>query len=325
MILAGDIGGTKVNLAVFEIANGQLTPGPCETFRSGEHPGLEDIVGKFLSQHHLKVDHACFGVAGPIRHGRAQLTNLPWVIDEVELTRALRLKSVCLLNDLQANAYGIAELQPHDFAELNRGSNEGGNMAIISAGTGLGEAGLFRDGEHYIATASEGGHADFSPRTDIDIDLLRYLRERFGQVSWEHVLSGPGFCHIYQFLRDTGRGEEPHWLKEQFLETDPSIAITRAGLERKCDLCVQTLELFAIHYGAEAGNLALKMLATGGVYVGGGIAPKIIDHLKNGSFMEAFIGKGRMKNLLGSIPVKIILNEKTALLGAARYVSRKIA
>ncbi len=322
MILAGDIGGTKVNLASYTISSGGLVPGPAGTFPSRDYASLTEIIRSFIQSHSVNPGYACFGVAGPIRNGRAQLTNLSWIVDERELEQTLNLKRVFLLNDLQANAYGIALLQPNDFTELNRGSSVGeGSHAIISAGTGLGEAGLLWTGSNYTAIASEGGHCDFAPRTELDDHLLIYLRKRFGQVSWEHVLSGPGFHHIYQFLRDTGRGEEPAWLTEEFQQTDPPVAITRAGLENRCPLCSQTLDLFVSYYGAEAANLSLKFMATSGLYIGGGIAPKIIAKLTDGTFMRSFIGAGRMKDLLASIPVRVILNDKTALLGAARYAA----
>ncbi|MBC8096327.1 MAG: glucokinase [Akkermansiaceae bacterium] len=322
MILAGDIGGTKVSLTFFEVDDGRLVARSTGTYPSREHSSLREIVRTFVTAHNLKVDYACFGVAGPIRNGQVQLTNLPWVINSDQLNGALGFKKVFLLNDLQANAYGIAGLAQSDLVELNRGSEtDGRNIVIISAGTGLGEGCLFWDGHRHLAIPSEGGHGDFSPRTDLDLELLRYLRGRYGQVSWEHVLSGPGFYRLYQFLRDTGRGEEPAWLAEEFLRTDPSAAITRAGLEDKCDLCAQTLDLFVSYYGAEASNLTLKFLATGGVYVGGGIAPKMIRALTKGAFMKAFIGEGRMKDLLAAMRVRVIMNDKTALIGAARYAA----
>lgn len=322
MILAGDIGGTKVNLAFFEVDDGRLVSGVVGTYQSRDYCSLEEIIRAFLATHQLKVDYACFGLAGPIRKNRAQLTNLSWIVDGFELNRTLGFKQTFLLNDLQANAYGIAALAPDDLVELNRGSDlVGGNIGIISAGTGLGEGGLFWDGDHYHALPSEGGHSDFSPRTDLDIELFCYLRQRLGQVSWEHLLSGPGFLHIYQFLRDTGKGEEPAWLREQFQDHDPAPAITRAGLEGKCELCAKAVELFAAYYGAEAGNLALKILSTGGLYVGGGIAPKIISKLQDGTFMQHFIGQGRMKDLLAAIRVRVIMNDKTALIGAARFAA----
>ncbi len=322
MILAGDIGGTKVNLAFFKVEDRGLTCGVSGTYSSREHSSLEEIVRRFITTHQLKVDSACFGIAGPVRRGRAQLTNLSWVVDADELARGLGVKHVWLVNDLEANAHGIAGLVPEDFVELNRGLEGAvGNLAVISAGTGLGEAGLLWDGHRHLVIPSEGGHADFAPRTELDAELLRRLQARLGQVSWENVLSGPGTVHIYEFLRDTGRGQEPDWLAAEFRRADPPAAITHAALEGKCALCVQALDLFVNYYGAEAANLALKMLATGGVYIGGGIAPKIIGKLTDGRFMKAFVGRGRMKDLLASMPVRVIMNDKTALMGAARYAA----
>ena len=322
MILAGDIGGTKVNLACFEVEDRGLTCGVSGTYSSRDHASLEEIARLFITSQKLKVESACFGIAGPVRRGRAQLTNLSWTVDADELARGLGLKHVWLINDLEANAHGIAGLVPEDFVELNRGLDGAvGNLAVISAGTGLGEAGLLWDGHRHLVIPSEGGHADFAPRTELDAELLRHLQARLGQVSWENVLSGPGTVHIYEFLRDTGHGAAPDWLTAEFQRTDPPAAITRAALDGKCALCVQVLDLLVNYYGAEAANLALKMLATGGVYVGGGIAPKIISKLTDGSFMRAFIGRGRMKDLLASMPVRVIMNDKTALIGAARYAA----
>lgn len=324
MILAGDIGGTKVNLACFNAEAGRLVPSHLSTYSSHDYPNLQEMARRFVADHGLKLNYACFGVAGPVKKGRAEVTNLPWVVDAQELTRALNLKQAWLINDLEANAHGIAGLVPEDFVVLNAGDKEAvGNAAILAAGTGLGEAGLFWDGNRHLPIASEGGHAEFAPRTDLDLELLRYMRGRFGQVSWEHVLSGPGSHRIYEFLRDTGRGEEPAWLTEQFRKVDPPVAITRAALEGKSELCVQALDLFVTYYGMEAANLALKMLAVSGVYLGGGIAPKIITKLQDGKFMKAFIGEGRMKTLLAAMPVRVIMNDKTALIGAARYAAMK--
>jgi glucokinase len=322
MILAGDIGGTKVNLAHFEVKERGLTSGGVSSYPSRDHSSLDEIARAFFEQHRVRPEFACFGIAGPVRNGRSQLTNLDWTLDASDLARSLGLKQVWLINDLEANAHGIAGLAPEDFVTLGHGAADAaGTLAIISAGTGLGEAGLLWDGQRHLVIPSEGGHADFAPRTDLDIELLKFLRKKFHQVSWENVLSGPGFVHIYEFLRDAGHGTEPDWLKQQFKETDPAAAITRAGLAKTCDLCVKTLDQFAMYYGAEAGNLALKMLATGGVYVGGGIAPKILEKLKDGTFMKAFVGQGRMSELLAAMPVRVIMNDKTALIGAARYAA----
>lgn len=322
MILAGDIGGTKTNLALFEADGVQLKPIVEATFPSHEHTGLEDIVQRFLSAHAVRVEQASFGVAGPVRHGRCEAVNLAWVVDAQPLACLLGLETVGLINDLEANAYGIAALTPQDLIVLNAGTPEAeGNAAVIAAGTGLGEAGLYWDGKRHRPFASEGGHADFAPRRALEVELLRYLLAEFEHVSWERVLSGPGLYNVYRFLRDTGRGVEPPWLRKEMRQHDPSAAISRAGLAGTCGLCVQALDLFVSLYGAEAGNLALKVMATGGVFIGGGIAPKIIDKLKAGTFMQAFMGKGRLKPLLEAMPVRVILNDKTALLGAARYAA----
>jgi glucokinase len=321
MILAGDIGGTKVNLAFFTEGM-RLIPDNLASFPSRDYFSLEEIAHKFLSDRKLKADYACFGIAGPVKQGRVAVTNLPWVITDKDLKQTLGVKNVWLINDLEANAHGIYGLTPQDFITLNKGEEGAiGNAAIISAGTGLGEAGLFWDGNRHLPIASEGGHSDFAPRTDLDIELLTYLRKRFGQVDWEAVLSGPGQFHIYEFLRDTKRGIEPPWLATELRSEEPPKVVTRAALENKSDMCVQALDLFVEYYGAEAANLALKVLATGGVYIGGGIAPKIIAKLTDGTFMKAFIGAGRMKNLLAAMPVRVIMNDKTALIGAARFAA----
>lgn len=323
MILAGDVGGTKTYLAFFQAGGKRLKPVVEGMFPSREHAGLAEIVHQFVSAHGLRVERACFGVAGPIKHGRCEATNLAWVVDARQLASELGIETVGLMNDLEANAYGIAALEAEDFLVLNGGARDAeGNAAVIAAGTGLGEAGLYWDGQQHRPFACEGGHADFAPRNALEVELLRYLLTRFEHVSWERVLSGRGLHNIYLFLRDTGRGTEPAWLTEEMRQRDPAAAISQAALEGRCALCLQALELFVSLYGAEAGNLALKVMATGGVYVGGGIAPKIIDKLKDGTFMEAFTAKGRLKPLLEAIPVGVILNDKTALHGAALWASR---
>lgn len=319
MILAGDIGGTNTRLAFIEVDDGRLRVATEATYSSREHKNLEAVLAKFVSSHRIPVERACFGVAGPVRHGRCEATNLPWVVDSRQVARELGLERVGLINDLEANAYGIPALEPKDFLVLNEGAPDAeGNAAIISAGTGLGEAGLYWDGKQHRAFASEGGHATFAPRNELEMDLLRYLLARFEHVSFERILSGPGLLNLYTFLRDMGRGEEEAWLAERMRQQDPPAVIAQAGLESKSALCVQALDLFVSLYGAEAGNLALKVMATGGVFVGGGIAPKIIRRLTDGTFMHAFTAKGRMRPLLQAMPVCVILNDKTALLGAAR-------
>jgi glucokinase len=322
MILAGDIGGTNTRLALFDAKSERMNMLFEKTFPSREKTGLEAVLAEFLSLHPGDLTRASFGIAGPVRNGRCEATNLPWIVDSKTVAKQLGLKGVGLMNDLVANAYGIRLLQPKDFVTLNKGArNAQGNMAIISAGTGLGEAGMYWDGHVHRPFASEGGHADFSPRNHLEMELLDYSMSRYRRVSFERLVSGPGLAHIYQFLRDRGKGEEPSWLAEQMHHDDTAPLISRLAIEGKSPLCRSALDLFVSFYGAEAGNLALKLMATGGVYLGGGIAPKIISILKEPVFMNAFTAKGRMRPLLEDIPVRVIMNAKTALLGAARHAA----
>ena len=322
MILAGDIGGTHTRLAFLEEREGRLTAVAEETFASREHASLEAALRKFIAAHSFPIGCACFGIAGPVRHGRCDATNLPWVVDSGVVAREIGLKRVGLINDLEANAWGIAVLETKDFVALNEGAPGAlGNAAIISAGTGLGEAGLYWDGTTHRPFATEGGHTDFAPRNRLEMDLLEYLLKEFPRVSYERVVSGPGLLNIYRFLRDTGRGEEPGWLAQRMRGEDPAAVISQAALDGESDLCAQALDLFVSLYGAEAGNLALKVMATGGVFLGGGIAPRIIRKLEEPAFLNAFTAKGRMKPLLQAMPVRVILNDKTALLGAARFAT----
>ncbi len=325
MILAGDIGGTSTRLAFCEAKNGRPLPIIEKIYKSQKHAGLGEIAADFVAQHQLKIERACFGIAGPVRNGRVKTPNLPWVVDAQALSAELSVPKVKLINDLEANAYGIAALEPADFVTLHEGAkNAQGNWAVISVGTGLGEAGLYWDGKDHLPFACEGGHVDFAPRNQVEAELLFYLIKRFSgewfsHVSYERVLSGPGLRLIYEFLRDTKKREEPAWLTEAMRKGDPSAAISEAGLKGKCPTCVEALDMFVSFYGAEAGNLALKMMATGGVFIGGGIAPRILKKLQSPAFMSAFKTKGRMREqLLEAMPVRVILNEKTALLGAAR-------
>lgn len=320
MILAGDIGGTNTRLAVFEPGEDRLKPVVTEIFPSRQYNRLDDIVKKFLLHHGLPITRACFGIAGPTKQGRSTTSNLAWVVDAGRLSQVLHLKTVDLINDLEANAFGIAALTAEDFLVLQEGvPDSAGNAAIISAGTGLGEGGLYWDGHQHHPFASEGGHADFAPRNELEIELLRYLLTLYPRVSYERVLSGPGLYNMYQFFRFLQNEPEPDWLSEQLRQRDPAAVISQTALEGRCQVCVESLDLFVSIYGAEAGNLALKVMATGGVFIGGGIAPKIVQKLKGPKFLEAFVEKGRMKSLLGDMLVRVILNDKTALIGAARY------
>jgi len=320
MILAGDIGGTNARLAYFRTDDGKLSVAAEGVFPSREHRGLDEIVAKFVKGQGIRPEVACFGVAGPVRNGRVETSNLPWTVEASRLASELRLPTAMLINDLEANAWGIAHLEEHDLVSLNRvKGTSAGNQAVISAGTGLGEAGIFRGGDRYDIFASEGGHCDFAPRTEPEIDLLRYLTARFGHVSYERIVSGPGLVNVYRFLRDTHRGDEPQWLTDELAHGDQAATISRTAVAGKSSLAEHALELWISIYGAEAGNLALKIMATGGIYLGGGIAPKIVSKLSGPLFMQAFVGKGRMQALLESIPVKVIINDKIALFGAARY------
>jgi glucokinase len=325
MILAGDIGGTNTRLALLAIEGKRPRVVVEQTFASSEHKSLDEVVRKFLGGRGAGITRACFGVAGPIRNRQSKPSNLPWVVDANQLATLFGFDTVTLVNDLEANALGLAALQEKDFAVLNEGAPDAeGNTAIISAGTGLGEAGLHFEGKMRRPFATEGGHADFAPRNELEIELLRYLLTKHEHVSYERVLSGPGLLNIYRFLRDTGRAGEPVWLADEMQSADPSSVVTRVALAGQAELCVRALDLFVSIYGAEAGNLALKVKATGGVYVGGGIAPRIIEQLKRPVFIEAFMAKGRMRPLLEAVPVRVILNDMTALLGAALCASSAV-
>ncbi|MBS0152184.1 MAG: glucokinase [Nitrospira sp.] len=344
MILAGDIGGTKTNLALYDWTIERVEPLRLESFPSADYTSLEDILVEFLtaprvpaglassavehekndenndrqSSEPVKLTAACFGIAGPVIDNRCETTNLPWIVDGPTIAARFAIPRVQLLNDLEATAYGILSLRSDELEVLNAGNppKKRQALALIAAGTGLGEGILFWDGKSYRPMPSEGGHADFAPNNDQEIDLLRYLRSQYLHVSYERILSGPGLHAIYEFLRDTKKNE-PTWLMEKIKAGNPAAEITQAGLQGQAEIAKQALELFASIYGAEAGNLALKTLSLDGVYVGGGIAPKLIAKLKDGTFMKGFLNKGRYKKLLGNMPVKVIMNQQTALLGAA--------
>jgi len=322
VILAGDVGGTKTALALFELRDGALVLEREATLPSREFPAFEDAVARFLDGGtRPAVEAACLGVAGPVVNGRSVTTNLPWQLDEATLAASLPARRVRLLNDLEATGYGVLTLPPTALEPLQRGAARRGNMVLIAAGTGLGEALLIWDGQRHLVVASEGGHVDFAPRTDLETELLRFLRKELGRVSYERVLSGPGLYNVYRVLRDTGGLPEPSWLHDRIATGDPSAVVSEVGLAGGHPLCVQALDLFVSVYGAEAGNLALKALAVGGVFVGGGIAPKIRAKLADGTFVTAFCDKGRFAELMASIPVSLVLEPRAALLGAA-HVAR---
>jgi glucokinase len=319
MILAGDVGGTNTRLGLFELNQDRPTPVTIQIFPSGRYSSLEQIVEEFLKEHPQQVSGGCIGIAGPIKDGVCETPNLPWVADSRKVAKLLGVETVELINDLEANAHGISVLSKEDLVILHAGEPDlNGNAGLISAGTGLGEAGLHWVDDYYQPFASEGGHVDFAPRNQLEIELLTFLLKSIDHVSYERVLSGPGLHNIYRFLLETGRAQEPAWLRDELQQKNPGGVISKAALERSAPICEQALDIFVSIYGAEAGNLALKVLATGGVFLGGGIAPKILPKLKEPAFLEAFWAKGRMTDLLKDVPVHVIVNDKTALLGAAR-------
>jgi glucokinase len=318
LILAGDIGGTNVRLALFEIEGGRVASREEKKFRSRDFSGLEQPVEEFLAGR--RVSAAGFGIAGPVRNGRCEATNVPWSVDAAALARRLSLSRVALVNDLLANAAGLGELSPSDFAVVNAGAEDpGGNAALISAGTGLGEAYLVRVNGRFQPQASEGGHASFAPRNAVEVDLLRHLEAKWSHVSFERILSGPGLAALYAFERARSGESEPGWLAGEIARAgDPAPAVTAAGLSGKDAVAERTVERFVSIFGGEAGNLALKVLATGGLYVGGGIAPNLLPRMLDGTFFGGFCDKGRFAPLLAKIPVRVVTNDRCALLGAAR-------
>jgi glucokinase len=325
MILAGDVGGTKVHLGLYDLINGKLENSRDARFPAKNYSGLKEIVKEFLGAQ--TVTAACFGVPGPVRDGHLRLTNLPWTLDSRELSVSLGINHVFLINDLEANGYGVAELAPSQIYTLAEGvASQIGNRVLIAAGTGLGEGILIWNGHTHTPYPSEGGHADYAPRNEDEIDLLRFLKQKFkGRVSFERVVSGMGLSNIYEFLREVRGMDEPAWLAERRSAEDPNAVITELALAAKSEICEKALDMFVSAYGAEAGNLALKVLSAGGVYVGGGIAPRILDKLGDGAFMKAFTDKGRLSPLLVNMPVRIILDSCAALLGAAAYARARAA
>lgn len=325
LLLAGDIGGTKTSLAVFSSEAGPREPLLEKTYQSTRYESLEAIVSEFLSALDMAIDSACFGVAGPVLAGKAHITNLTWIVDATNLKSIFGLANVELLNDLEAIAYGIPILEPEDIQTLWTGSPvPNGTIAVLAPGTGLGEAFLTYSDGRYHAHASEGSHASFAPLGQMQKDLLNYLnREGYDHVSFERVCSGGlGIPNLYAFLKDTGYAEEPAWLSEKLSGSeDPTPIIIGAAQDETnpCELCVAVLDLFIAILGAEAGNLALKVLSTGGIYLGGGIPQHILAYLHKPLFLEAVCNKGRLKDILKNMPVHVITNAKVGLMGAAAH------
>jgi glucokinase len=320
MILAGDIGATKTNMAYFTEEHGTLVPAVIKSYHSHQFRSLQEVIHALRLEHPASITSAAFGIAGPIVDNRSKLTNLGWDVDGREIAKDLGLSAVGLMNDLEATAYGTLRLKDEDLVTLQAGiAQQGGAIAVIAAGTGLGEGGLVWDGRRYRAIPSEGGHTDFGPRNELEMDLLRFLCGKYERVSYERAVSGPGLFNVYEFFRSRADYPEPPWLKAAITGGDPSAAVSQAAMAGKDSTAEDALALFVSLYGAEAGNLALKLLATGGVFVGGGIAPKILPWIRKAGFMDSFLSKGRYRPLLEHVPVKVVLNDKTALLGAAHY------
>jgi glucokinase len=324
MILAGDIGGTNARLAYFQPQNGHLQLVSERVFPSREHKEFGEIVTRFVDDSGTRPEAACFGIAGPVRNGRVETSNLPWIIEQSRLAKQIHLPATLLINDLEANAWGIGALSSADLVALNQVSGPAvGNQAVIAPGTGLGEAGLFWDGVRHHVFACEGGHTDFAPQDDLQIELLRFLKARFGHVSYERILSGPGLVNGYEFLRDQQKGKESPELAATMKQGDAAAAISRAAMAGTDPLAEQALELWIRVYGAEAANLALKAMSTGGLFLAGGISPKILPKLQGPLFMEAFLDKGRMRPLVESMPVHVVTNDKAGLMGAARCAAAR--
>ena len=324
VVLAADVGGTKTDLALFQIESGRLISIKNQRYPTTDHESFVASIREFHGDNLSTIDCACFGVAGVVDGDKVQGVNFPWEIDAKKLEKELNIKRILLLNDLQANAYGLSALEEKDFYILTEGKKNLGNAAIISAGTGLGEAGMYWDGSHYHPYATEGGHCSFSPRDPLDIELWKFLNLEFDHISWERLVSGQGIYNIYRFLRHYRGEKEPDWLTKQLLKEDQPLTISTAAKDKTDPVCIETLQLFLKYLSIESSQLALKTKATGGIYIGGGIAPKILSLIDKKEFYRNFINVGRMENLLKSIPVKIVLNDKTPLMGAAYYAAMGI-
>lgn len=318
-VLAADVGGTKTNLSLYQIGDGALQPIKQGSYVTKDYTSFQEIIKKFRNEDDLKIDSLCLGVAGPVNKGVVKGTNFPWIIDEKEIRSKLGIKNVAIINDMEANAFGLGALGDSDFEEIRKGSEIPGNAVIISPGTGLGEAGLFWDGKFYHPFATEGGHSEFSPRNKFDADLWHFLHDKYGIVSWERLISGSGIYDIYQFLIKFRGIKEPTWFKERISNEDPAAVISATAMEGDYSVCKETIDLFVRYLATEANQFALKTKATGGVFIGGGIVPKIIKTFDKEIFNQNFVKSDRMEQLLDLMPVKAILNEKTATYGAALY------
>ena len=317
LVLAGDVGATKTNLALFKMNGKDASMLKEGNYKSQQYKSITEITDDFLKGQ-PRPDACCIGVAGPVFNGKVKLTNLSWEMDTEEIAKHIKLVNVYLINDLEATAYGLAMLTDKDTVVIHKGSDTpSGNAAIIAPGTGLGEAGLYFDGKIFHPFATEGGHCDFASRDKTDFELYEYLQNKFGHVSYERVICGPGILNIYQFLKEEKKLEEPAWLTDEMNKDDDASIISKHV--EQSHLCDETMRLFIRFLAHESANLVLKMKATGGLFIGGGIAPQIIPLFEKYQFNGSFINSGRMNHLLEKVTVRIILNTKTAILGAAYY------
>lgn len=316
-ILAGDVGGTKTNMALYKADSNGLTILNEKRYVSKDYPSLTDIIHDFTGG--KLPDRISAAVAGPVIEGKSKLTNLSWQLDSKAISLDLKIP-VCFINDLEATAYGLAGLEKNELATIAEGDSQAkGNIAIIAPGTGLGEAGLYWDGQHYHPFATEGGHSDFFPRNDIDIEVYHYLQQQFGHVSWERVVSGMGIKNIYHFLTESRKEKVPDWLTQRMTTQDPAAVISEAALKQEDPVCGEAMDLFVRYLATESSSLVLKLMATGGLYIAGGIPPKILPLLQHESWAINFDNSGRMHQLSEKVPVYVVLNDKMALMGAAYY------
>jgi glucokinase len=322
-VMAGDIGGTKTRLGLFKSQPGRPVLKTMETYSSQEYKSLEQIIEDFLDRNPVEIESACFGVAGPVINGRCKVTNLPWIISETRIRQRFRFARTKLVNDLAATARAIPVLVSRELYALNKVRlKKGSNIGLVAPGTGLGQALLIsRNGEEAIPVSSEGGHVDFAPTHEAEMELWRFLHRQYGHVSVERVISGTGLRNIYSWLKHSGRYKEPAWLRQKLHNLDQARVISETAIMRKTPICVKTMELYVSILGAVSGNLALIALTNGGIYLGGGIPPKIIPILQSGLFMKSFVDKGRFRSILEKVPVRVILNNQAALLGAAKYAA----
>ena len=320
-VLVGDIGGTKTALGLAKTYGDLVELDETRQYPSALFASLDEIVRRYLDESGVTCRFAAFAIAGPVRDRRSQATNLPWELDADAMEQSLGFAGVALLNDLEATAWGLAALKPEDLAEIHPGEAALGNACVVAAGTGLGEAGLFWDGLRHHPFATEGGHTDFAPADPLECALLEFLKKKFGRVSWERVVSGLGIRNLYDFLVDFRGVKTPPWLLDAFADGDSTAAIAEAAADGRCPVCTETMALFFRLYGREAGNMALKQMALGGVFLGGGIAPKNLDALRRSAFLDGFFDKGRLEPLMRAMPVRVIVQPSAPLMGAARFLA----